>query len=349
MQQDGARGLKRKGFTGGRGEGVGAAWGLRSYHGGMERTGSALRLEGLLAAAVSPTTAAGALALGPLEALADRLAAGGLSGVYVAGTNGEGFSLTGAERRALAERWLALARPRGLAVIVQVGHLSLDEARGLAEHAESIGADAIAALAPTYVKPRDLAELVAWARALAAAAPGTPFLYYDFPRMSGIELPAWELLEIGRETIPTLAGVKYTNSDLSGLQRCLAVPGMRVLAGNDPALLAHLALGVHGAIGGTYALAPGLYARLRAAFAAGDLERARAAALRSARLVQTLAEHRLPAALRHAFARTGLDLGPPRSPTAPLSASERAALDAALDALEFPRADDLQVPSAGSA
>lgn len=310
----------------------------------MERNPSAPRFRGLLSAAITPTAPDGSLDLAPLEALADRLAAGGLTGVYVAGTNGEGFSLTCDERRALAERWIALARPRRLAVIVQVGHLALGEARALAAHAEGLGADAIAALAPTYVKPRDLGELVAWARALAAAAPETPFLYYDFPRMSGIELPAWELLERGRAEIPTLAGLKYTNTDLAGLQRCLAVPGMTVLAGNDPALLAHLALGVHGAIGGTYALAPGLYARLVAAFEAGDLATARAAALRSARLVQTLVAHRLPAALRHAFARTGLDLGPPRAPTAPLAERESASLDAALDALRFPRADDLSPP-----
>lgn len=68
-----------------------------------------------------------------------------MKGIYVCGSTGEGMSLTSAERREVAEAYIAAARGR-LPVIVQVGHNSLAEARALAQHAQAAGADAVSAM-----------------------------------------------------------------------------------------------------------------------------------------------------------------------------------------------------------
>ena len=59
---------------------------------------------------------------------------------------GEFDALTIEERKALAAAWTAAARPHGLYVIVNVGTTVLAEAVELAQHAVSVGADAIAAV-----------------------------------------------------------------------------------------------------------------------------------------------------------------------------------------------------------
>lgn len=73
------------------------------------------------------------------------------------GTAGEHASLSVAERKALGEAWVREGKAAGLtSVILHVGAGSLGDSRELAAHAEGLGADAVAAIAPTYYKPPDL-------------------------------------------------------------------------------------------------------------------------------------------------------------------------------------------------
>jgi N-acetylneuraminate lyase len=60
-----------------------------------------------------------------------------------------------------------------------------------------------------------------------------------------------EFLAQARDRIPTLAGIKFTNSDLMAYQLCLHADGGRfdVPYGTDEWLLAALALGAQGAVG----------------------------------------------------------------------------------------------------
>src|SRR5205823_3528877 len=97
-------------------------------------------LTGLIPAPFTPFHADGRLDLDRVDALAGHYARTGVSGAFVAGTTGEGPSLTLDERAALAERWVRAARPHGLKVIVQVGHNCQADARTLAAHAGRVGA-----------------------------------------------------------------------------------------------------------------------------------------------------------------------------------------------------------------
>ena len=81
--------------------------------------------------------------------------------------------MTVAERKKVAEAWVASA-PEGLAVIVHVGCLNLPDSRELARHAQEIGADAFAAVAPSFFKPANSLDLAAWCAQVAAAAPALP-------------------------------------------------------------------------------------------------------------------------------------------------------------------------------
>lgn len=294
-------------------------------------------LVGLVAAVHTPFRPDGSLHLEVVEAQAAHLRAHGIGLAFVGGSTGEAHSLSLEERRALARRWAEAARGAGLGIVVHVGANCLADARALAEQAEELGAVAIASLAPSYFKPRDVDALVACCADVAAAAPRTPFYFYDIPALSGVSLSMPDFLERSAGRVPTLAGIKFTSSDLMAYQLCLhaADGAFDVPYGVDEWLLAALALGARGAVGSTYNFAAPVYQRMMRAFAAGDLAAAREEQLRSVQLVRLLAGFGSMGAAKALMAMLGVDVGPPRLPLSGLSAGQVAELRSRLEALGF--------------
>ncbi len=284
----------------------------------MEMTQVEIRkTEGLIAATFTPFAADGSVNVGVVPSYAEHLRAQGVAGVFVNGTTGEGLSLSLAERETLAEAWKAKAK--GLKVFVHVGHNALPDARQLAAHAESIGADAIATVAPSFFKP-GLDALVEWCAAVASAAPHTPFYLYHMPSMSGVNVSMAAFLRRAAPRIPTLAGIKFTYENLMDYMEALRLDGGRfdVLFGRDEILLAALALGARGAVGSTYNYAAAPYLETMRAFAAGDLAAARDAQARAQALVDILVESGDGIVCGKAMMPllAGIDCGPVRSPLA---------------------------------
>ena len=268
----------------------------------------------LIAAPHTPLDESGELNLEAVARQADHLRAVGVDGVFVAGSTGEGPSLTGSERRRLTERWVEVAGR--LEVIVHVGHQSLPEARALAQHAAESGARAIGAAPPSWFPIRSAEALAETCATIASGAPDLPFLYYHIPALSGVHAPMARLLDLAREQIPSFAGVKYTHLDPLDFQACVREHGdaMRLLWGCDELLLTGLGLGAHGAVGSSYNFAAPLYRRLIAAHERGDLDRARALQSQAALLIETLARHGYPAAAKATMKLLGVDCGPVRPP-----------------------------------
>src|SRR6187431_1246074 len=119
-----------------------------------------LQLTGLIAAVHSPFHTDGSLNLTVVEKQAAHLLSNGILTAFICGTTGESHSLTLEERRALAARWMEVARGTLLKVIVHVGANCLADARALAVQAQQLGAFAISALAPSYFKPRSVTALL---------------------------------------------------------------------------------------------------------------------------------------------------------------------------------------------
>jgi N-acetylneuraminate lyase len=294
-------------------------------------------LAGLVAAVHTPFRPDGSLRLDVVEAQAAHLQAQGIGLAFVAGTTGEGPSLSLEERTALARRWLEVARGTGLGIVVHVGSNCLADARALATQAGETGALAVSAFAPSYFKPRDVEELVACCADVASAAPRTPFYFYDIPALTGVLLSMPDFLEQAAGRIPTLAGLKFTSPDLMAYQRCLRAGdgAFDVPWGSDETLLAALALGARGAVGSTYNFAAPLYHRMLRAFAAGDLEAARAEQLRSVEVVRLLSAYGYMGAAKAVMAMLGVDVGPARLPNPSLSAAQADELRGRLESLGF--------------
>jgi N-acetylneuraminate lyase len=292
-----------------------------------------VKLQGLVAATHTPFHADGGLNLAVVERQAEHLLRDGVRKVFIGGTTGESHSLSLEERLALAERWIEVARGTTLTVVVHVGSNCLADARRLAKQAQSLGAAAISAMSPSYFKPASIDALVACCAEVAAAAPATPFYFYDIPSMTGVRLPMPDFLNAASERIPNLAGLKFTNPDLAAYQRCLHASGGRfdVPWGTDEYLLAALSLGGTSAVGSTYNFAAPLYNRLMAAFEKQDLATARELQLRSVELVELLNGFGFMPAAKALMTMLGIDVGPPRLPFQPLAPNTLAALRKRLD------------------
>lgn len=294
-------------------------------------------LAGLVAAAYTPFGPDGAVDEGRIEIQAQRMIADGLAGVFVCGTTGEGPSLTTAERMLVAERWTRAVGSR-LRVLVHVGHNSLEDCRALAEHAQRIGAAGVGCLAPSFFRPRNAGELVAFCARVAAAAPALPFYYYHLPSVTGVHLPMLDFLATAAPRIPTLAGIKYTHEDLADFSACSRFDGGRfeMIFGRDEILLAALACGAGAAIGSSYNYMPGIYHRVIAAFRRGDIAAARETQNQAADIVGVMVRHGGVPAGKAMMRLVGIDCGPVRLPLVDLDAARRDVMERELAALGFP-------------
>jgi N-acetylneuraminate lyase len=294
------------------------------------------KTNGLVAAPFTPLRSDGALNLEAIPAYALHLQRLGVVGAFICGTTGEGASLTLAERRAVAEKWRQAAPP-GLRVIVHVGHTCLDDARELAAHAQAIGADSIAALAPYFFKPDGVAGLVEWCARIAAAAPQLPFYYYHMPSMTGCNVLVADFLAAAAPRIPNLAGIKFTFEDLEDFGRCLRFADGRydMLFGRDELLHSALKLGARGAVGSTYNWAAPLYRQVIAAHDRGDEATAVALQAKAVEMIKILVNgggHPI-ANFKRLMRRLNVECGPTRLPLTDPTAEQAAAMLARLEPL----------------
>ena len=285
---------------------------------------------GLVAAPPTAFLEDGSIDLAFVAPMARHLEDQGAAGAFVNGTTGEGASLSTEERAAQAEAWRR-SLPDTMRLFVHAGHTSLPEARRLAAHAQEIGADAVAVIAPYFYKPSNLAAVVDWCAAIASAAPKLPFYFYHMPSMSGVSLSVARFLEAAGPRIPNLAGIKFTFEAMADYQEALRLENGRydVLWGRDEMLLGALAEGARGGVGSTYNVAAPIYLRLIHAFEQGDMETARKHQAEACELIQAMIDSgHFFGALKYLLHAQGLPISPRmRLPNATAPAQAFAALD----------------------
>jgi len=274
-------------------------------------------IRGALAAALTPLRDGGAAlddeAFGPYL---DFLVDGELDGILALGTTGEGILLSVAERKHVAELFLAASAGR-LQVAIHCGAQTTADTVALAEHAAAAGADGIAVIGPPYFRLDTEALLRHFGRAAEACAP-TPFYLYEFEAASGYAIPL-EVVERLRDKAQNLAGLKVSDSPFDKVRPYL-VEGLDVFVGAEALLADGLAEGAAGAVSGLAAAFPAEVAavvRNPTPEAAVDLGELRGQ-------IERFPRH---AALKAVVGRRGLAVGEDvRAPLRGLTPSERVEL-----------------------
>lgn len=294
------------------------------------------KLTGLIAAPFTPLDEAGELNLPQINTLVQLYRKNGVGGAFICGSTGEGVSLTHQEKKAVFATW---GKEKGdhLKVIAMLGGTCLKEMQELAEVARDNQLDGISILCPYYFRPGSVKELVAFCQEVASAAPELPFYYYHIPAFTGGSFSMLEFLKEAETSLPSLAGIKFTAPDLFDFQACTAYKNGKynLLWGIDEALLSGLAAGADGAVGSTYNYVAPLYNEIIAAFAAGELAKARELQLRIVRIVQVLVKFGGIPAGKAFMKAIGVDCGWFRLPVRVLSEKEISDFNAELAEIKF--------------
>lgn len=259
----------------------------------------------------------------------------GLRGFYLTGSTGEGFLLSGEERRQVVEAVVKANRGRGK-VIVHVGCLATDDAVALARHAADSGVDWVSSVGPVYFGQSFEGAYRHYKR--IAEATDLPFMVYS----------------IGQDLVPerdrrffeikNIKGIKYTGADYFNAQKLRRLLDKEVIffAGRDEQLLCALALGnvFSGGIGTTYNIIPGHFAKICELAGQGRFVEAGPVQDEANRVIALMIESE-NWSYRKAFMRyIGLDCGAYRYPYEPLSEAAYQAFAARIAALGIVRAND---------
>ncbi|XP_064650792.1 N-acetylneuraminate lyase-like isoform X2 [Lineus longissimus] len=293
---------------------------------------------GLVAAVFTPFNANGDLNLDVIEPYIDHLYENQVVNVFVNGTTGEGLSMTIEERKRHAEMWVKAGAGKLDKIIIHVGSHNLIESKDLATHAQEIGASAIAALPSFFFKPQSAEDLVEYCRQIAECAPDLPFYYYHLPRMTGVTLNMVKVFELAKDEIPTLHGIKYSDTSFDEACKIMDMHGgkYQVFCGADDVYLGAMALGIDWAVGSTYNFLSNVVHRMVEAFNKSDNYTARVEQKRVQDVISIRNKYGGGVAeLKEIFRFVGPDVGPPRFPLKPLSAEKRDGLKQELTNIGF--------------
>ena len=301
-----------------------------------ERQTQMKKIDGLIVAAFTPMKEDGSINLRMVEPLYKYYRQNGIKGVFLNGSTGEGLSLTYNERLELCEEWSRVV-DTDFKLIVHIGSNSLNEAKEFATHAGKNGVDGISTIGPFYQKSSTVEILVEICAQVAAQVSDIPFYYYHIPVLTGIDFSMVDFMKHASEKIPTLAGLKFTDSDLSEYNLCRVFQNGKydMLYGNDEMYLAGLATGAKGFIGSTYNLFPGLYQEIREAFENNRMDRARELQVKAIQFVKVLDKYNYNAASKAAMKMIGVDCGASRLPFQTLKSSQISNLSKDLEECGF--------------
>lgn len=249
---------------------------------------------GIIPPLVTPLRDRDTLDAAGLERLIDHLINGGVSGLFILGTTGEGPSLSYRLRRELIERACKHTAGR-VPVLVGITDTSFTESVELAKFSANAGATHVVTSAPYYF-PAAPPEMQEYVQDLVAEMPLPLFLY----NMPGLTKVSFEIDLVRRALdMPGVCGVKDSSCDMIYFHRLIEVakqrPDWSVLVGPEELTAEAVLLGGHGGINGGANLHPKLYVDMYKAAAAQDLQRTRelhAQVMRLAGSIYTVGRHK---------------------------------------------------------
>ncbi len=232
------------------------------------------KYHGIIPPMVTPLRDRDALDVPGLERLIEHILAGGVHGLFILGTTGEGPSLSYRLRQELIERTCRQVKGR-VPVLVGITDTAFQESLNVAKWSADAGADALV-VAPPYYLPEGQPELQEYLNHLVPELP-LPLFLYNMPALTKVAMEP----ETVRRAMDDrrIIGIKDSSCSMIYLHRILALlphrPDWPVLVGPEEMLSDAVFAGAHGGVNGGANLFPKLYVKLFEAARAGDIARAR--------------------------------------------------------------------------
>jgi 4-hydroxy-tetrahydrodipicolinate synthase len=232
------------------------------------------KYHGIIPPMVTPLRDRDALDVAGLERLIEHILAGGVHGLFILGTTGEGPSLSYRLRKELIERTCRQVNRRA-PVLVGITDTAFQESLNVARWSADAGADALV-VAPPYYLPEGQPELQEYLDHLVPELP-LPLFLYNMPALTKVAMEPETVRRAMDE--PRIIGLKDSSCSMIYLHRILALlphrPDWPVLVGPEEMLSDSVLAGAHGGVNGGANIFPRLYVKLFEAAKAGDLARVR--------------------------------------------------------------------------
>lgn len=227
-------------------------------------------IRGIIPPMVTPLAEPDLLDHKGLEKLIEHILRGGVHGLFILGTTGEGPSLSYRVRRELISAVCDQVAGR-VPVFVGITDPAFVESVEIARHAGRSGASAVVVAPPPYYATSQ-PELLGYIQRLAAAV-GLPLLLYNMPSHTKVFIEAQTV--VAAAEIPGVAGLKDSSGNMPYFHSVRSLladrPDFSLLVGPEELLAETVLLGGHGGVNGGANLVPELYVALYQAACAGDL------------------------------------------------------------------------------
>ena len=199
---------------------------------------------GVATAIITPTNANG-VDYEAFGKLIDWQIAQGIDGLVIAGTTGEGATLTYQEHEECIR--FAVERAAGrVPIIAGSGSNDTNRAITLSKFSCRAGADALLVVTPYYNKATQKG-LIASYFAIADAV-DRPIILYNVPSRTGVNIEPATYAELAKH--PNIVGIKEANGNISKIVETAALVGdkLDLYSGNDDQIVPILAMGGKGVI-----------------------------------------------------------------------------------------------------
>ena len=196
----------------------------------------------------------------------------GINAIVIAGTTGEGSTLTDEEHRESIR--FAVERAAGrVPIIAGTGSNDTAYAISLTKYACEVGADAMLVVTPYYNKATQKG-LVAMYNTIADAST-KPVILYNVPSRTGVSIEPDTYAALAKH--PNIAAIKEANGDISKIVKAAALVGdkLDIYSGNDDQIVPILSMGGMGVISVLSNIMPRKTVELCDRWFAGDIEGAR--------------------------------------------------------------------------
>lgn len=208
----------------------------------------------------------------------ERMIAAGVHGIFVFGTNGEGYILSYEEKCRILETTVNAVNGR-VPVYAGTGCISTAETIRLSRQAKDLGADVLSIITPSFAVASQKELYDHYVE--VAKHVDIPIVLYNIPARTGNKLLPETVAKLAKD-VDVIMGAKDSSGDWDNLQAYINLTrdldkDFRILSGNDSLILPCLKAGGAGGIAGCANVYPHVLASIYELFKAGKLDEAQKA------------------------------------------------------------------------